>query len=166
MSETKKANKRLASDFPSSQEKVQTLQEELASTKASKQRRRLSIEDISFMQSLSDSEIKKLEDKENVSDAEGEGEKDRVTPEYVPLYEGDLMAKHMAMIEKHNHRMMRVLSQHPRTPTPSIVGHRERYTTTLLVEKIVKASLSKKLNLLILTTTYIIVEGTDQLIKN
>ena len=65
----KQANERLATDFTTSQERIQKLQEELASSKASKVRRCINLNDIRYMRDFSES----YED-EPENDEEPEGE--------------------------------------------------------------------------------------------
>lgn len=69
------------------------------------------------------------------------------------------MAKKIALIEKRNRPLMTLISQLLGAPTPSVIEHRDGYATSPFVENMSKASLSKKLNLPILTVTYD--ESTD-----
>lgn len=71
-----------------------------------------------------------------------------------PKNEADAMAQKMAMIEKQNRQMMKLLSQLPGALTPSNVKHRDGYATSTFVEQVANAALPKKLNLLILTPTH------------
>lgn len=71
----------------------------------------------------------------------------------------DLMANQIILIEKQNGRLIKLMSQLPRAPMPSVVEHRDGYAASPFVEMILKASLPKKLNLPILIATYD--ESTD-----
>ena len=115
MLEMKKANERLSSDFSSSQEKIQKLQEELASSKASKVQRRTNTNDIPFMQNYSNSES--AESEEDVEFKEDEPLKD--AEKNSGDGEADPMAKRMILIERQNRSLMKLMSQLPGAPTPS-----------------------------------------------
>ncbi|XP_057248019.1 uncharacterized protein LOC125492543 [Beta vulgaris subsp. vulgaris] len=150
MLEMKQANERLATDFTTSQEKIQKLQEELASSKASKIRRRTNLNDIPYMRDFSESD-------ENEPENDGEPEdKEPLNNEENDQGKGEanLMAKHMIQIEKQNRRLMKLMSQVPGPPTPSIVEHPDGYAESPFIERIVRAVLPKKLNLPTLAANY------------
>ncbi|XP_048491458.1 uncharacterized protein LOC125492780 [Beta vulgaris subsp. vulgaris] len=86
MLEMKQANEQLATDFSSSQEKIQILQKELASSKASKVRRRANMNDIPLMQNLSDSDNAESKDDTELEDEEPSNDEEKNPGEHVSQY--------------------------------------------------------------------------------
>lgn len=154
MAKMKKADEQLSSDFSSSQEKIQKLLKEWASTKVSKNRPRFCANDIPDMHTLTDSESTESDDDEGFLDGDPSNDQDGGNLENIPVNEEDPMGKRMTKIEKQNQRMMKLLSQPPRAPSPTVIEHRGGYIASSFVEKVSKVSLPKKLNLSILTAVY------------
>lgn len=124
MDKMKKDKNRFSYEFTSSQEQIQKLQGDVASSKPSKHQRSKNIKEISSMNRLSDEESSESEETDNDEEM---SDKDGGTHEGNQLKEIELMAKRMAMIEKQNRHMMLLLSQLPGAPTPSIVKHHDGY---------------------------------------
>ena len=68
--------------------------------------------------------------------------------------EADPMAKRMILIERQNRRVMKLMSQLPRAPTPSIIEHPDGYAESPFMERISKVVLPKKLNFPVLIAIY------------
>ena len=139
MIEMKKTNERLSSDFSSSQEKIQKLQEDLASSKASKTKRHANMDDIPFMQNYTDSDSVESEDEAEFK------EEDPLNDAKKTYGDGEVdpMSKRMILIERYNRRLMKLMSQFPGAPTLSIVEHPDGYVESLFVEKISKVGSPK-----------------------
>lgn len=121
----------------------------------SKAQCRVSVEDIPIMHPFTNFDSTELDDDEDfandVSLNNHDGGKLEKTLEN---RDGDPMAKRLILIEKQNWCLMKLMSQLPVAPTPSIVEHPDGYAASPFVEVISKTLLPKKLNLPVLTATY------------
>ncbi|XP_057251750.1 uncharacterized protein LOC130591832 [Beta vulgaris subsp. vulgaris] len=140
MLEMRQANERLTTNSTTSQERIHKLQEELASSKASKARRRESLNDIPYMGNLSESDDEEPENDEEPEDEEplNNEENDQGGGE------ANLMTKRLTQIEKQNKRLMKLMPA-PRAPTPGIVEHPDGYAESPFVDKISRAERIQKL---------------------